>query len=398
MVEEETDLAYQDRFIEDEQQRENEDDVGQLDINKVGQAVIFYNDWTTETIINQIKKGNILLNPTFQRRDAWTSKRKSKFIESLILGFPIPQLVFAEQAKGKYIVLDGKQRLLSIFQFAAGGDTKGFENLKLTGLDLRPDLNKKSLSDLKTGFDLFNDVSAFENSTLRTVIVRNWPNEAFLYHVFLRLNTETATLSPQELRLALNPGPFTNFIEEESKNSAALRDILNSDKPDFRMRDAELLLRYYAFTYFLPTYKGNLKDFLDTTCKKLNKEWRALEGDIREKLDEFEKTHDFIRKVFRNDAYQKYKEGVYENRFNRAVYDIMMFVFGSGKIRDKISDPNDIKTIFENLCTNERKFLDAIEHTTKSIDAVKTRMHKWIDAINKKYNLKIKKPLIEKKR
>ncbi|MGN6930399.1 DUF262 domain-containing protein, partial [Neisseria sp. P0015.S010] len=76
-------------------------------------------DWTTETIIRQIEKGNIILNPDFQRRDAWNKKKKSQFIESLILGLPIPQIVLAESKdqKGKYIVLDGKQRLLSLRQF-----------------------------------------------------------------------------------------------------------------------------------------------------------------------------------------------------------------------------------------------------------------------------------------
>lgn len=78
-------------------------------------------DWTTETILNQLARGNIQLNPRFQRREAWTQVRKSRFIESLFLGLPIPQLVLAEQRgrRGAYLVIDGKQRLLALRQFAA---------------------------------------------------------------------------------------------------------------------------------------------------------------------------------------------------------------------------------------------------------------------------------------
>lgn len=80
-------------FKEDENQLESEEDIGSLDQKSFSNAVLSGNDWTTETIINQINKGNILLNPDFQRRDAWDKVRKSRFIESLILGLPIPQIV-----------------------------------------------------------------------------------------------------------------------------------------------------------------------------------------------------------------------------------------------------------------------------------------------------------------
>ena len=175
-------------FKEDEEQLESDQDIGLLDQGSFSSAVVSGNDWTTETLLNQINKGNILLNPDFQRRDAWDKKRKSKFIESLILGLPIPQVVLAEskERRGSYIVLDGKQRLLSIRQFSADADDESYEQLKLTGLEIRDDLNRKSLLNLRDDLDLFDDLSAFENQPIRTVVIKNWPNEDFLYHVFLR--------------------------------------------------------------------------------------------------------------------------------------------------------------------------------------------------------------------
>ena len=100
---------------------ETEDDLTSLDPSLLGKAVVSSTDWTAETTIGQLAKGNISLDPIFQRRDAWTQSGKSKFIESIILGLPIPQLVLAEspEKKGAFIVIDGKQRLLTLQHFGA---------------------------------------------------------------------------------------------------------------------------------------------------------------------------------------------------------------------------------------------------------------------------------------
>jgi len=99
-------------------------------------------DWTTETIVNQLRRGNINLNPRFQRRNAWDALRKSLFVESLILGLPVPQIILAEEKgkKGSFVVIDGKQRLLTLRQFSARPEGDDFEQLRLTGLSDHPDL------------------------------------------------------------------------------------------------------------------------------------------------------------------------------------------------------------------------------------------------------------------
>lgn len=96
------------------------------------EAVIWGTDWTTETIFTQLQKGNIDLNPSFQRRDAWTDREKSRLIESLILGLPVPPIILAENKnkKNSYIVIDGKQRLLSIRRFFEENDDGEFAPLR----------------------------------------------------------------------------------------------------------------------------------------------------------------------------------------------------------------------------------------------------------------------------
>lgn len=381
--------------VDEEAQKEFEEDLDQLSDKAIRQAVVTGSDWTAETILSQINKGNILLNPGFQRRDAWTKKRKSEFIESLILGLPVPQLVLAERKdqRGKYIVLDGKQRLLSVRQFASEKGDSVYEPLRLSGLKVRTDINGKSLEDIRTDLQFYDYLSAFENQPIRTVIIKNWPNESFLYHVFLRLNMGSVVLSPQELRQALHPGPFVSFVDESSQDSQALRDILNNDKPDFRMRDAELLVRYYAFIYFISGYSGNLKHFLDETCKILNSKWSQKDARIKRDLDDFESAHQTIKSIFGSNAYRKWTKEGFEKRFNRAIFDIMMFVFHEKNVRDTLSTHGArLLSLFKSLSENDRDFLSSVEQTTKSMSATYTRLSRWAECINNEFNLNVTVP------
>ena len=272
----------------DDADGEEEDTASSVTSEEVTRAVVTDTDWTAETILSQLRRGNIQLNPRFQRRDAWNKSRKSRFIESLVLGLPIPQIVLAEDKnrRGKFIVLDGKQRLLALRQFAAGSsfaaseEEEKFRGFSLTGLEVREDLRLATLKKMESDDSYVDDLNSLLNETVRTVVVRRWPNEDFLNLVFLRLNTGSVKLSPQELRQALHPGPFTDYLDDCASDSEWLRKALHLDKPDFRMRDVEVLLRYFGFQFTLDEYTGNLKKFLDDTVNLLNAQWLKEEEDI----------------------------------------------------------------------------------------------------------------------
>jgi Protein of unknown function DUF262 len=253
---------------------ENETDLVGLDSPETLEAVVASTDWTAETILNQIRRGNIQLDPEFQRRDAWNRTRKSRFIESLIVGIPVPQIVLArrKEVRGSYLVLDGKQRLLTMSQFAAEADDLDATPLRLTQMQLRPDLNGLTYDRLPPA-----DRNEFDNQTIRTVVVRNWANDNFLFAVFLRLNTGNLPLSPQELRQAL--------------------------------------------------HTGNLKPFLDYTCETLNEQWQTHEEEIRAAAERCELAIQTTLDVFEDVAFRRWNFDRYERPFNRAVFDIMTFYF-----------------------------------------------------------------------
>ncbi|MFK0148175.1 DUF262 domain-containing protein [Streptomyces griseus] len=357
----------------------------------VTRAVVTDTDWTAETILSQLRRGNIQLNPRFQRRDAWNKPRKSRFIESLILGLPIPQIVLAEDKnrRGKFIVLDGKQRLLALRQFAAGSSfavsdgQEDFRGYSLTGLEVREDLRLATLKKMEKEEKYIDDLNAFLNETIRTVVVRRWPNEDFLNLVFLRLNTGSVKLSPQELRQALHPGKFTDYLDDTASESPWLRAALRNDKPDFRMRDVEILLRYFGFQYMLEVYTGNLKKFLDETVNYLNDEWDRDEESIREVGADFEKAIEGAFSVFGENAFYRWSNGRYEGRFNRAVFDIMAYYFTDEDVRDRaVEQKEEVEAAFKNLCDTNAQFVESIQTTTKTPLATHRRLSLWGEALS----------------
>jgi len=347
-------------------------------------STLWSTDWTTETVISQLRRGNINLNPRYQRRNAWDNARKSLFIESLILGLPIPQIILAEERnqRGRFIVIDGKQRLLAIRQFASAGDDPDFPQLRLTGLSDRDDLNGVSYEKLHSD-DFRSDLNNFENQTIRTVVIRGWPDEKYLYSVFLRINTGSVQLSPQELRQALHPGGFSDFIDDFSIRSEPLKSALRLKQPDFRMRDVELVLRFFAYRNYASEYTGELKSFLDSATLRLNQSWTSSQERICAQAALFDEALLATRTIFgERSELRKWNGESYERPINRAVFDIMTYYFSFDNIREAaVANRAAIKAAFEHECEHNRAFLSSLEATTKSIEANRTRFSVWAEVL-----------------
>lgn len=389
------DPITEDKFDSSEPYNEQEEDISGLNKLDLSNMAISGTDWTADTIVNQIHKGNILLSPYFQRRDAWSPKMKSRFIESLFLGLPIPQIILAENKdkKGTYIVIDGKQRLLSLQQFVEGNEEG--KKLKLVGLEVKEQLNKMTYDDIQNS-EYCDEIDAFNNQTIRTVVVKNWPSVEVLYLLFLRLNTGSVKLSPQELRQALYPGKFIDYVNGVSSTCAELKKMLKIKKPDFRMRDVEILIRYFAFAMFAKDYSGSMQQFLDNTCSELNKMWESRCAEIENLYAQFQLAAQTTNKVFGKDAFHKFKAGSYETKINRAVADIMLFYFSNPDVRAAIPGHEEqIKLKFEALSTVRVEFLSAIETTTKSMQSVTERFNTWAEALNEELGMKVQSPYSE---
>jgi hypothetical protein len=355
-------------------------------------AVVSGNDWTTETIVSQLKRGNIQLNPRFQRRDAWKRDRKSRFIESLIVGLPIPQIVLAEskQDRGKFIVLDGKQRLLAIMQYWGLG--QGENNAyALSGLTLRKDLGRTTFKELSTDPDLESEYNALCNQAIRTVVIRNWKDTNFLHTVFLRLNTGSVNLSPQELRQALLPGKFSDYVDEAAAESAGLRKLLGLEGPDPRMRDIEILARFLAFRFFAETYPGRMKDFLDQTFETFNSDWDNYEPNVEEGRADFETGVEELLKLFGDEVARKPDSP----QFNRAIFDALIFYHSQARVRRALRGKSArVRKAYEQLFAPGSAFLAAIESDTAGAPNTATRLRIWGKTISRISGESFKIPVI----
>lgn len=310
-------------------QEENEDDeLRDATREFLPDTVVWATDWTTGALLEQISREIFDVDPPFQRRSAWNDVRSSLYIESLLLGCPVPPITLAElprsSEKHQYVVIDGKQRLGALKRFALD------RVLKLRGLETLKELNGLRFSDVEK----LPEFSRFSNLPIRTMVMRNWQRDEVLQFVFHRLNSQVTPLSTHELRRSLLTGPFTTYLDEASARSPQIQRILNIREPDFRLRDAELLLRAIAFTCFMSKYKGNLKKFLDTTTRNLNSRWDSkVEKQISDVVTDLHAAIEFTYEIFGSAAFQRYDAGVPTGRFNRAIFDSMILVFRYQEVR-----------------------------------------------------------------
>lgn len=379
-------------------QGEDETDVAPATVgDEQFRASIASRDWTVETLVNQMRKGRIDLSPAFQRRNAWLGNRKSRLIESILIGYPIPQIVLAENKErpGTYFVLDGKQRLLALRQFFVDADDprdEGFDALRLEQLEVLQVLNKASIGDLEASHGGL--LATLENYTIRTVVLSQWNSEDLLLSLFLRLNTGSLTLSPQELRQALIPGRFIQWLDATSGSMKPLLNLLGNSHPDRRMVDAELLLRFLAFSNSTLKYSGNLKKFLDDTSRAINESWLTSEEVMVASADSLSEALTAATSIFGpSGACRKWTDDHYERAVNRAVFDVQTYALSFPEVREKaLAEPRVVEAAFQKLCGNVR-FASTITSTTKTAAAFRTRHSMWRSALKRELSAEYPLPV-----
>lgn len=208
----------------------------------------------------QNNKNNVLiLDPSFQRNDnIWNVKGKSLLIESILLGIPIPSIYAYEGENGNLIVIDGRQRLTTIFEFVS-------DKFKLTGL-IFLDLNKKKFSQLDEKYR-----AKIEDKMFHIRKIRYGSDEKLIIETFKRVNTQGFNLNAQEIRNALHNGKSTKMLNK-------LSDELDINIPKKRMKDRYLMLRYFAMKRYYnnlinenKTTFGSITDYLSDTMEEINK-------------------------------------------------------------------------------------------------------------------------------
>jgi Protein of unknown function DUF262/HNH endonuclease len=329
------------------------------------------------SLYNEYKSGNLVLQPNFQRQYVWDASKASKLIESAILQIPLPTIYLSEQQDETEHVIDGQQRLTSFFAFIDGYFPDNSKPFKLSSLTVRNDLNGKQFKDLAP--ELQRKV---RRHTIHTITFPKGSSENLKFEIFERLNTGSVQLNAQELRNCLYRGPFNLALIEMAKNPDFMY-LCSFVAPDKRMRDVELVLRFSAFyhkTYL--NYKPPMKIFLNEEAREKS---NLLEKELEELKEAFKNACYLIRSIFDKNAFYRFrvgKEGTpngdWETKqFNYSLYDVLMDSFAREDKNKVYPCLDSIREALIHLMTEDQEFMDSIERSTSSKQAVMARFDKW---------------------
>ena len=350
-------------------------------------------DFTVNSIIDKINRGKVNLRPSYQREFVWTVRTASRLVESLLLNVPIPTMFFHETGSGILEVVDGKQRLTSIWSFLMGEFPDGTP-FKLAGLEVYPELNGATFKDLS---DLQQETIKDYALNVHTISRQSQPD--FVFEVFERLNMGATQLNEQELRNCIYQGQYTDLLATLAGNGHLLR-IYKQSGPHLRMRDRELVLRFFAMLRTGPAgFKSPAKSWLNNEIRQ----HRELSpGEAAAMSATFEKAIALAWGVFGEDAFRPVRDGAVstggdgsgasdeaslfeQGEVNVALWDTVMYAFGTATDADAariMSRPAEVRAAFVALA-GDAKFRRLLVSQPKAVAA---RAEAWARVLERVLN------------
>ncbi len=254
------------------------------------QKIVDYDvkEYPVEIIVNKFTTNaesdeNEIFIPAYQRSFVWEVERQSKFVESILLGLPIPYIFTAENNDGRLEIVDGSQRIRTLHNFL--NDT-----LTLSTLEILVKCNGMKFSDFPTSRQ-----RKINNTSLRMIVLSEHSDEDARFMLFERINSGSVTLQAMEKRKGSFTGPFTDFIYELSNDPQFLRLTRFTPRTIKRGEPQELILRFFAYSENLNVYNGYLNEFLDNFTKAKNENFNRAELELQ-----FRNTLNYVESHFEN--------------------------------------------------------------------------------------------------
>jgi hypothetical protein len=322
-------------------------------------------DYTVDSLVKRIESGDIYV-PPFQRGFVWTLKESSRFVESLLLGLPVPGIFLSkEQETQKLLVIDGQQRLRTLQFFYGGVFADSGREFALKGVQSQfKDATYKSLTD--------GDRRRLDDSILHaTVVKQDEPSEddSSIYYIFERINTGGVQLFPQEIRACIYHGEFSALLKKLN-DTAAWRSIYGPESK-YR-RDQELILRFFGLRFGGSRYEKPMKGFLNAFMGRNRHLTLHSESQLTEAfVGTIQLVHDSI-------GTQAFKP---KRTLNAAVFDAVMVGLAGRLKRGRIHDFAALKRNYELLLKNE-VFSAATEKSTADEESVRVRLRYATEAFD----------------
>lgn len=331
------------------------------DVDIVSQPMVISN------IIDQLKYGDILLEPDFQRHpDLWNSEQQSRLIESLMIRIPLPTFYFDSTEDDKLIVVDGLQRLYAIKIFMVL-DEDDKDRLSLTGLEYLKEYEGKKFEELPLSIQ-----RRIKSQTLTTYVIRPGTPDKVRTSIFTRINTGGLTLEPAEIKNSIYRGQAANLLKELARSEEFVKATRN--KIDSRrMMDCEFVNRFLAF-YLLGVeqYLGNLEDYLNDVMIRLQRESKST---VKKCRIDFLKAMKYAASIWEDKAFRKINKNGQYGRINKPLYDAITVNLAKLSVQEcerLLRKKDELLGKYIELLKNE-KFVSIITSGTAAIDNVKSR-------------------------
>lgn len=315
-----------------------------------------------------------LLKPELQRKYVWSKNEASRFIDSILLGLPVPSIFLAKEKDETMLIIDGFQRIMTVNDFVKGifsGDGKSF---KLSNTD---NINKKWRGKTFAELDP-EEKRRIRNTTIHAIIFeQKYPrNDTGMFQIFERINTGGRTLKPQEIRNCVYQGKCNDLLFELNKNTA-WRKILGTEFEDSRMADLELILRFFAISDLHIREERELKQI--NLSKYLNQymgdKTNTTDDDIEKMHDNFTNMIEKTYELFGINAFKNMKKGSdnFANKVNPAIYDAVAIATSYAMKDHVISNYIDYLEKYKKLLQNE-EFCFASSNRTTNVDNIRKRI------------------------
>ena len=302
-------------------------------------------DYAVRGLMDMIVEGDLKLNPEYQRNYRWDDKQASRFVESLLLNIPVPVIYLNEEKDTKQIVIDGQQRLASLLRFIKPEELEInplfnsmlLKPLVLQELKVLSTLNGKTIRELSP-----EDRSTLLKRHIRCIVILNESDSMLKFEVFERLNTGSVKLTDQEVRNCVYNGPLNELLIAATKYSKYQELIKLPTKDQNNMKDAELVLRFFAYRELPENYSGNYTEYLNNYME----EHRIIsDARYQELLNLFKKTVNLCHCIlgtgvaFRkpSDRDNPSNSRWAKNFINGAIYDSQMIIYSFLPELDQLS-------------------------------------------------------------
>lgn len=297
-------------------------------------------DMSLGEVMNLYKDDELKINPEFQRLFRWDITRKTRFIESILLGIPIPPIFVFQDKDGNWELIDGLQRLSTILEFSGilkDPEGKKVEPSTLEGTKFLPSLSDKRWQVWKEGDSAIDKTMQMQvkRARIRVEILLKESDENAKYELFQRLNTGGAQLSQQEVRnciaVMINPDLYKLLIKL-SENDDFVKTTNQTDTAVEKQAGVELVLRYFAFKHH--PYKNGLDvhEYLDSALVEISKNEKI---DWQEEEKEFKNTFNLLNESLGDKAFKRWDGNSFGGKFLMSLYETI--AFGVSQNIDEIS-------------------------------------------------------------